>query len=82
MIYAAIVWSSAVMSITTRTRPRSEIKLLMEGKAADILDRCITCNACFQYCPTGADPADLIYKMQEKIGTGSIVASFKPFIDS
>jgi Fe-S oxidoreductase len=59
----------------------SEIKLLMEGKAADILDRCITCNACFQYCPTGADPADLIYKMQEKIGTSSIVVSFKPFID-
>ena len=59
----------------------SEIKLLMEGKTADILDRCITCNACFQNCPTGADPADLIYKMQEKIGTGSIVVSFKPFID-
>ena len=59
-----------------------EIKLLMEGKAADILDRCITCNACFQYCPTGADPADLIYKMIEKIGTGSLVTTFKPFIDS
>ena len=59
----------------------SEIKLLMEGKGAEILDRCITCNACFQNCPTGADPADLIYKMQEKIGTGSIVANFKPYID-
>ena len=59
----------------------SEIRLLMEGKAADILDRCITCNACFQNCPTGADPANLIYKMLEKIGTGSIVASFKPYID-
>jgi len=59
-----------------------EITLLMEGKAADILDRCITCNACFQYCPTGADPADLIYRMQEKIGTGPIPTSFKPFIDS
>jgi Fe-S oxidoreductase len=64
-----------------KDRAVREIKLLMEGKAADILDRCITCNACFQYCPTGADPADLIYKMQEKIGTGSIVVSFKPFID-
>ena len=60
----------------------SEIKLLMEGKAADILDRCITCNACFQNCPTGADPTDLIYKMQEKMGIGSIVVGFKPFIDS
>ncbi len=59
----------------------SEITLLMEGKAADILERCITCNACFQNCPTGADPANLIYKMQEKIGTGKIVATFKHFID-
>jgi Fe-S oxidoreductase len=59
----------------------SEIRLLMEGKAADILEGCITCNACFQYCPTGADPANLIYKMQEKIGTGPIVTSFKPYIE-
>lgn len=59
----------------------SEIKLLMEGKSADILEKCITCNACFQYCPTGADPANLIYKMQEKFGS-PISMSFKPFIDS
>jgi Fe-S oxidoreductase len=60
----------------------SEIKLLMEGKAAEILDRCITCNACYQYCPSGADPADLIYSMQEKIGTGSIIEGFKPVVAS
>jgi len=60
----------------------SELKCLMEGKAAEILDRCITCNACFQYCPNGADPADLIYTMQEKTQTGPIVASFRPFVDS
>ena len=65
-----------------RDRAIGEIRLLMEGKAADILDKCITCNACFQYCPTGADPADLIYRMQEKVGTGPIVTGFKPFIDS
>jgi Fe-S oxidoreductase len=59
----------------------SEIKRLMEGKAADILDKCITCNACFQYCPAGADPADLIYKMQEKM-MSPISLGFKPFIDS
>lgn len=58
-----------------------EIKLLMEGKAADILDKCITCNACFQNCPTGADPANLIFKMQENIGTGPIAITFKSFID-
>ena len=65
-----------------RDRAIGEIRLLMEGKTADIPDKCITCNACFQYCPTGADPADLIYRMQEKVGTGPIVTGFKPFIDS
>ncbi|MGP8153225.1 MAG: heterodisulfide reductase-related iron-sulfur binding cluster [Smithella sp.] len=64
-----------------KDKAASEIKLLMEGKAADILDKCITCNACFQSCPTGADPANLIYKMQEKIGS-PISVSFKPIIDS
>ncbi len=63
-------------------RAVSEMHLLMEGKAADILEACITCNACFQYCPSGADPADLIYKMQEKIGTGPIATSFKPVVAS
>ncbi len=59
----------------------SEIKLLMEGKAADILDSCITCNACFETCPTGADPANLIFKMQEKIGTGPIAVNGKTFLN-
>jgi Fe-S oxidoreductase len=65
----------------SKDRSVSEIKLLMEGKAADILDTCITCNACFQYCPTGADPANLIYKMQEKFES-PISVSFKRFTDS
>lgn len=64
-----------------RDRAASEMKLLVEGKAADILERCITCNACFQYCPTGADPADLIYTMQERFAS-PIAVAFKPFIDS
>jgi len=64
-----------------RDRAAREIKLLMEGQAADILGACITCNACVQYCPTGADPADLIYTLQEKTGASPIVAGFKPFID-
>ncbi|HAR98815.1 MAG TPA: hypothetical protein DCS11_07995 [Syntrophus sp. (in: bacteria)] len=64
-----------------KERAAGEIKLLMEGKAADILDHCITCNACFQYCPTGADPANLICRMQEKMGS-PISVSFKPVINS
>ncbi len=64
-----------------RDKSVREMKLLMESKAADILDKCITCNACFQYCPSGADPANLIYKMQEKFGS-PVAVSFKPFIDA
>lgn len=43
-----------------------DIKLLMEGKDAGILHKCITCCGCSEYCPTGADPFDLILKMMEK----------------
>jgi Fe-S oxidoreductase len=64
-----------------KDKAASEIKLLMEGKPADILNSCITCNACYETCPTGADPADLIGKMQEKIGTLPIVANSKPLLD-
>jgi Fe-S oxidoreductase len=64
-----------------KEQARKVISLLMEGKVADILDKCITCNACLQYCPTGADPASLIYKMQEVHGS-PVALSFKPYIDS
>ena len=59
----------------------SEIKLLMEGKPADILNSCITCNTCFDNCPTGADPANLIFKMQEKTGTSRIAVNGKAWIE-
>jgi len=64
-----------------KDRAVAEIKLLMEGKDADILNTCITCMACNDYCPTGADPADLISKMQEKIGTCPIVQVGKPALE-
>jgi Fe-S oxidoreductase len=64
-----------------KERAVAEIKLLMEGKEADILNKCITCIACNDYCPTGADPSDLIFKMQEKIGTCPIVEVGKPVLD-
>ena len=62
-------------------RAVSEIKLLMAGKEADILKACITCVSCNDYCPTGADPSNLIFKMQEKTGASPIVATMKPFLD-
>jgi Fe-S oxidoreductase len=63
-----------------KDKAESEMKLLMEGKAADILSSCITCNACYEVCPTGADPVDLIGKMQEKIGS-PIAEYSKPFLE-
>lgn len=59
----------------------AEIKLLMDGKDADILSKCITCIACNDYCPTGADPSNLIFKMQERIGTSSIVVAGATVLD-
>ena len=64
-----------------KDRAVAEIKLLIEGKDADILNKCITCVACNSYCPTGADPSDLIFKMQEKIGTSPIVIGGKSALE-
>jgi ferredoxin len=50
----------------------AQLKLLMEGKDAEILNECITCFSCNEYCPTHADPFDLIVKMQEKTKTSPI----------
>jgi Fe-S oxidoreductase len=61
-----------------RDKAIAEITLLMEGKDAEILGKCTTCMACRGYCPTGADPSNLIFKMQEKIGTCPIVVVGKP----
>jgi Fe-S oxidoreductase len=56
----------------------AEITLLTEGKDAEVLNKCTTCMACRDYCATGADPSDLIFKMQEKIGTSPIVMVGRP----
>jgi Fe-S oxidoreductase len=55
----------------------AQITLLAEGKDAGILSKCTTCMACSGYCPTGADPSDLIFRMQEKMGTSPIVIAGK-----
>jgi Fe-S oxidoreductase len=44
----------------------SNIKALIKGENAEILGKCVTCCACREYCPTDADPYDLILRMQEK----------------
>jgi Fe-S oxidoreductase len=45
-----------------------EIRALKRGDNADILPVCITCMACNEYCPNGADPFDLIGRLQERYG--------------
>jgi len=65
-----------------RDRAVAEIKLLMEGRDAEILSKCTTCIACNDYCPTGADPSDLIFKMQERIGACPIVVVGKPVLEA
>jgi len=64
-----------------KDKAAAEIKLLMEGKDAEILSKCTTCIACNDYCPTGADPSNLIFNMQEKIGTSPIVVVGKPALE-
>jgi len=49
-----------------KDRAAADIKDLMDGKAAAILGKCVTCCACREYCPTGADPWDLILRALEK----------------
>jgi hypothetical protein len=43
-----------------------DIRDLMDGRPAAILGKCVTCCACREYCPTGADPFDLILRAMEK----------------
>ena len=64
-----------------RDRAVAEIRLLIEGKDAEILSRCTTCVACNDYCPTGADPSNLIFRMQEKIGTCPTVVVGRPVLE-
>jgi len=59
-----------------------EIKLLMEGKPAKILSDCITCCACNEYCPTGANPFDLINQLQESHHSVPIPEKMIKFVDS
>ena len=51
-----------------RDKAVAEIRALIEGREAEILTQCITCCACREYCPTGADPFSLIISRIEEAG--------------
>jgi Fe-S oxidoreductase len=59
-----------------------QIQELMEGKAAEILKECVTCCACNEYCPTGANPFDLINHLQEVHHSLPISEKMRKFMDA
>ena len=59
-----------------------QISQLMDDKPAEILKDCITCCACNEYCPTGADPFDLINHLQEIHGSLPIPEKTRKWMDS
>lgn len=42
------------------------IRRLREGEKTEVLEACITCMACNEFCPQGANPYDLILQAQER----------------
>ena len=65
-----------------RGKAIQQIEELMEGKPAEILSECVTCCACNEYCPTGANPFDLINHFQEVYGSLPIPDKVKRFMDA
>lgn len=49
-------------------RAQREIKELVDGGCPPIVADCVTCVACNQTCPNGANPFDLINMRQEETG--------------
>ena len=42
------------------------IRAMMDGRQTPVLHQCITCFACNEICPRGANPFDLIARLQEQ----------------
>jgi ferredoxin len=59
-----------------------QIEALMKGEPAEILKECVTCCACNEYCPTGANPFDLINHLQEVHGSLPIPEKMRKFMDA
>lgn len=60
----------------------SQIRELMAGRPADILRECVTCCACNETCPTGANPFDLINRLQEVHQSLPIPEKTRKFMDA
>lgn len=57
------------------------LQTLIRGEEHPILKECITCAACNDFCPRGANPWDLIAKRQEETGALGIPPDAKPSSD-
>lgn len=52
----------------TKEQCAEEIRKLIKGEPTRITEECVTCFACNLYCPTGANPSDLIQRRMEEQG--------------
>ena len=58
----------------TRERAIAERQALMDGKWTPLLRNCASCHACNERCPQGANPWDLIGRLQglyREVDTGA-----------
>jgi Fe-S oxidoreductase len=61
------------------TQAKQEIAALMRGEEGPILTLCITCGACNEFCPTGANPWDLIsWRQEEREEDGNPAGADRP----
>jgi heterodisulfide reductase subunit C len=51
---------------------------MKNGNPTPAVDQCITCYACNEICPQGANPFDLIADFQEKAGQASCLRTRRP----
>lgn len=65
----------------TEEEAKEEMRLVIRGENAKILKECITCGACNEYCPLGANPWHLIGWRQEQTGILGIPIDVKPASD-
>lgn len=59
-----------------------QMREIADGKPAEILSQCITCCACNEYCPNGANPFDLISRLQELHHSHPIPEKTRKFMDA
>jgi len=66
----------------TRKQAISLIRSLKSGRPADVISQCITCMACNEFCPQGANPYDLVCEIQEKYAVRLIPEHMADAIDA